>query len=103
MRNSFASFWQTVQSNPVVVTQIAAAVIALAVTLGFAFPVTATASVMAVAQLIAAFVGRSQVSPVGQRPAPYVPEPAEPAPVEPAPVAVPVEPVPAAVVVPVAV
>jgi len=60
------SLLQTVRENPVVVTQVAAAALSLAVALGFALPVGATAAVMAVAQLVAALVGRSQVVPLAK-------------------------------------
>lgn len=58
------------RDEPVLVTQVAAAVLALLVALGFALPASATAAVMGVAQLIAALIGRSQVTPVRSLPDP---------------------------------
>jgi hypothetical protein len=62
------AFIDRLRNEPVLVTQIVAAVLSLLVVLGFSLPVGTAAALMSIAQVIAGLIGRSQVTPTRNLP-----------------------------------
>lgn len=61
--NWLASTWAWIKTEPIVITQILAALIGLAAAFGFQLSATQTTEIMGMGQLIAAIIGRQLTTP----------------------------------------
>lgn len=55
--------WEKVRNEPILVTQAVAAALSLLAVFGLSLPAATAAAIMGFAQVVAAFVGRSKVTP----------------------------------------